>query len=111
MRVPGVELFWWEGCPSTERALQELRQALVAVGLQDVEPTLREIRSDEDARRAGFIGSPTIRIDGVDVAPQPEEPAALSCRVYRRRDGTIMPTPDPQDVHEALARAAARKAA
>ena len=84
---------------------------MVEIGLPEVEPTLREIRSDEDARGVGFIGSPTIRIDGADVVPQPEEPAGLSCRVYRRRDGTILPTPDPQDVREALVRAAVQEVA
>ena len=111
MRVPDVELLWWEGCPSTERALEELRQALRDVGLAGVEPSLVEIVSDDDARRSDFVGSPTILVDGADVVPLPEEPAGLSCRVYRRRDGVIAPTPDPQDVREALARAAGREAA
>jgi hypothetical protein len=27
----------------------------------------------------------------------------LACRIYRRRDGRISPTPDPADVRDALA--------
>lgn len=111
MRVPDVELLWWEGCPSTETALSELRQALSDVGLQAVQVRMREICSDDDAGQAGFIGSPTVLVDGVDVAPQPGEPAGLSCRVYRRRDGSISPTPDPMDVRDALRRAVAAEAA
>ncbi len=111
MRVPDVELLWWEGCPSTERALEELHQALDEIGLEGVEPTLREIGTEQDARQAGFVGSPTIRVDGDDVVPLPEEPAGLTCRVYRQRDGAISPTPDPQDLRDALARAAARETA
>jgi hypothetical protein len=109
MRAPDVELLWWEGCPSTERALADLRDALRATGLDPASVRMREIHSEADAAAAAFVGSPTILIDGADVAPSLEhEPARLTCRVYRRRDGRISPTPDPDDVLEALRRAANR---
>jgi hypothetical protein len=101
-----IELLWWEGCPSTDRALAELQEALREVGLPDVHVELREIRTDEDAIETGFRGSPTIRIDGADlVADAGETSIGLSCRVYRRRDGRISPTPDPADLRDALAAA------
>ena len=101
-----VELLWWEGCPSTERALTELRAALDELGLP-TEVAMREIRTDEEAQAAAFTGSPTILIDGVELMAAlgrgaSDEPAALNCRVYVRRDGRVSPTPDPQDLHEAL---------
>jgi hypothetical protein len=106
MRVPEIELLWWEGCPSTDRALAELREALADVGLGDAEVHVREIKSDAEAERVGFVGSPTILIGGDDLVPAgAEEPAGLSCRIYRRRDGRIAPTPDPDDLREALQRA------
>src|SRR5690349_14330737 len=97
-----VELLWWEGCPSTDRALADLRAAMEAVGLDPASVDVREIDTDDDARREGFVGSPTIRIDGRDVQPPADEPAALTCRVYRLRDGRYSPTPDPDDVRDAL---------
>ena len=101
--MPTVELLWWEGCPSTERALAELREALNDVGFGDVEVAMHEIATDADSLEAGFVGSPTIRIDGVDIQPPAsDEPLGLACRVYRRRDGRISPTPDPADLREAL---------
>ncbi|HUA44241.1 MAG TPA: hypothetical protein VMA77_03385 [Solirubrobacteraceae bacterium] len=104
-----VELLWWEGCPSTERALEAVREALDELGLGGVEVATREIRTDGDADAAGFVGSPTFLIDGVDlVAAADDEPIGLSCRVYRRRDGRISPIPDPDDLREALERAAER---
>lgn len=107
MRTPTVELLWWEGCPSTERALSELREALHDVGLHGAEVRTREIVTDEDATEAGFVGSPTILIDGVDlVGAVPADAVGLSCRVYRWRDGKISPTPDPDELREALRRAA-----
>jgi glutaredoxin len=101
-----VELLWWEGCPSTERALAAIREALSELGLDDVEVHTREIETDDVARAAGFVGSPTILIDGADLVPAADdEPIGLSCRVYRRRDGRISPIPDPDDLREALRRA------
>ena len=104
-----VELLWWEGCPSTERALSAVREALSELGLDAVEVHAREIETDDAARAAGFVGSPTILIDGEDLVPAADgEPIGLSCRVYRRRDGRISPIPDPDDLRDALARAAQR---
>jgi hypothetical protein len=109
MDAPTVELLWWEGCPSTERALAELREALRDVGLDDAEVRMREIVTDEDATDAGFLGSPTILIDGADlVGAAPGDAVGLTCRVYRRRDGRISPTPDPDELREALRQAAER---
>ncbi len=107
MQVPEIELLWWNGCPSTERALTELRDALADVGLPEAEVRITEVRSDEEARERGFTGSPTILIEGVDCAPTTDEDIGLNCRVYRRRDDRISPTPDPEDVRQALRRALA----
>ena len=109
MREPDVELLWWEGCPSTERAAHAVREALAELGLPDAGVRMREIVTDDDACEAGFVGSPTILIDGEDLVPAAaEEQIGLSCRVYRRRDGRVSPLPDPDDLREALQRAAER---
>jgi hypothetical protein len=108
VRVPEIELLWWEGCPSTEPALADLHAALADVGLGAVEVRRREIRTDEQASDTGFRGSPTILIDGVDPLRTGDDPVGLSCRIYRRRDGRISPTPDPDDLRDALRSAAAR---
>ena len=63
---------------------------------------VREIETQAEARLERFVGSPTIRIDGVDVQPPGQEPVGLTCRVYHRRDGRISPTPDPADLRDAL---------
>jgi hypothetical protein len=49
-------------------------------------------------------------VDGADVVDtgRADEPIGLNCRVYHRRDGRISPTPDPDDLREALQRAATR---
>lgn len=98
-----IELLWWEGCPSWEQALAELREEMAAAGIDPQSVVVREIRSDEDAERARFAGSPTIRVGGRDVADPGVEPAGLTCRVYRLRDGRISALPDRADIREALA--------
>ncbi|MBV8987568.1 MAG: hypothetical protein JO372_03305, partial [Solirubrobacterales bacterium] len=87
MHALDLELLWWAGCPSTERALRELRDALRDVGMSGAEVRMTEICTDDDAGDRGFVGSPTILVQGQDVAPPSDEPVGLNCRVYRRRDG------------------------
>jgi hypothetical protein len=97
-------LLWWEGCPSWPEALEQLRDAVSEVGLSPDSIEVRHVDTDEQAGRLGFVGSPTIRIDGEDIAPPGDEPTGLTCRIYRLRDGRVSPLPDPADLREALAR-------
>ena len=102
MTQPHVELLFWEGCPSHPQALADLREAMIELGLRPERIEVREVYTDERATSEGFVGSPTIRVDGVDVQDPGEEPAGLTCRIYHRRDGRISPLPDPADVRDAL---------
>jgi hypothetical protein len=109
-RVPRVELLFWDGCPSHPRALADLREAVAAAGLDPGAIEVREVPDQAAARREGFPGSPTIRVDGRDIAPAAGDPVMLACRVYRRRDGRVSPVPDPDDLRAALAAALAEGA-
>jgi hypothetical protein len=102
---PKVELLWWQGCPSWEQALEILREEMRVVGIDPASVEVREVRTDEEAGRWGFVGSPTIRISGRDVQPPDGEPAGLTCRVYRLRDGRVSPLPDRAELRKALANA------
>lgn len=98
-------MLWWDGCPSTEKALAAVRDVLADEGLDPDAVVLREVSTDADAERERFIGSPTIRVDGIEVAPAEGEPVGLSCRVYHLRDGRVSPVPDRQDIRDAVRRA------
>jgi hypothetical protein len=105
-----IEFLWWEGCPSHPDALNDLRQAARELGLDPDGIEAREIRTEEDAARERFTGSPTIRVDGHDLLPLgDDEPVGLTCRVYRLRDGRPSPTPDPADLRAALTAVAKRR--
>jgi hypothetical protein len=99
-----IELLWWDGCPSHPETLADLERSLSEEGVDaDVESV--EVESDEQARAERFPGSPTVRIDGEDIFPVDEpEPFSLCCRVYRLRDGRPSPTPDPEDLRDAIRR-------
>lgn len=104
-RRPRVDFLWWEGCPSWERALSELREQMQGAGLDPRGVRLVQVETDGDAERLEFVGSPTIRIDGADVQPPGDPQSGLTCRVYHLRDGRISALPDPADVREALRQA------
>jgi hypothetical protein len=103
---PQVELLWWPGCPSHDRALADLCDALSELGLDPDGVEVVRIDTEEDAARERFSGSPTFRVDGMELLPaETGEPGGLTCRLYRLRDGRASPTPDPDDLRDALAAA------
>jgi hypothetical protein len=99
-----IELLYWSGCPSHPAALAELRAALAELGAGPADVALRAVGTDAEAAAEGFPGSPTIRVGGRDLFPSPEPPS-LTCRIYFRRNGQPSPTPDPDDLRDALRRA------
>ena len=78
-----TQFYYFAGCPSSEKALANLKEALALERLSDTVETV-EVTSAADAESCRFIGSPTIRIDGVDIeGPEAEERGyGFGCRVY-----------------------------
>ncbi len=97
-----VELLYYPDCPSHERALELVREALA---LEDIDAPVNVIRveTDEEAERYRFIGSPTIRFNGIEVDPAPHLPYRLTCRTFRREDGRLSPVPSLQMLRETIA--------
>ena len=82
-----VEVLYFDGCPTYERAEKTLREVLAEEGM-DAEVNLVAINTDEEARRLRFPGSPTIRVNGEDLFPVEErEDWRLGCRVYATPEG------------------------
>ena len=83
-----VELLITPGCPHAEQAEETLRAALAAAdGPQRVDRIY--INDIDHAAGLGFHGSPTVRLDGRDVAPVDGQGIGLACRLYRQPDGTL----------------------
>jgi hypothetical protein len=61
------------------------------------------VEDDATAVEQGFVGSPTFRVDGVDLfSVAAGEVYGLTCRIYTRRNGRPSPLPDPDDLRDAL---------
>lgn len=78
-----VEVLYVAECPSHPAAVQMVKDVLTEEGVSaDVREVL--VRNAEMASELSFCGSPTIRINGRDVAAEPlRAPSfALSCRFY-----------------------------
>lgn len=99
-----IEIMFFDGCPNHEGLEGHLRSLLVEANI-DEPITSRRIESDEEAERERFLGSPTIRVNGVDVDPTASERDAygLMCRVYAMEDG-LRGTPPDQWILDALRR-------
>lgn len=104
---PLVELLYFDGCPNHEPA-HALVTALARELSLDIELRLVRVADQQDAERLRFLGSPTIRVDGVDVDPHASNRAqyALCCRVFTTAGG-VAGQPDERWVRDALLAAAA----
>lgn len=81
-----IELLYFDGCPSWERALENLKAALAAEGLE-AEIRLLRVEDNEQAARLKFLGSPSFRADGVDWWPEERKRYNLGCRLYQTPQG------------------------
>lgn len=78
-----VEVLYVAECPSHRTAVNLVREVLAAEGVAaEIHEVL--VRDEGMANVLEFCGSPTIRIDGRDVAGESQRPQslALSCRLY-----------------------------
>jgi hypothetical protein len=78
-----VEVFYIGGCPNhkpaVERVKKVLKQERAAVELIEI-----EIHDETEAKKMEFFGSPTIRVNGLDVDPKSGARTAtgMACRYY-----------------------------
>ena len=90
-----IELLYFAGCPSHEAFLARLHELLARAGVE--EPVQqRRVESDAAAQSERFLGSPTLRIDGVDIDPGAADRGdyALKCRLYPTEQGLSGAPPD-----------------
>lgn len=90
-----VELLYFDGCPSHDAFLPRLHE-LLAQAEVEVAFQQRRVESDEAAERERFLGSPTLRVNGVDVDPGAGDRTdyGLQCRLYPTDQGLRGAPPD-----------------
>ena len=99
---PRVELLWFADCPNHEAARESVRAILDEVA-PEAEFTDLDASDPTLAARLHFPGSPTVRVNGVDVEPGFADPGDYTprCRLYRI-DGRLARTPDPGWIRDAV---------
>lgn len=90
-----VELLHTSDCPNGVDYRPVLEALLRSAGIDDA-VQLCLVGSHEQAVAERFLGSPTVRIDGVDVDPTAADRVdyAVACRLYRSPSGTSGRPPD-----------------
>jgi hypothetical protein len=90
-----IELFYFDGCPHHEAFASHLEDLLTANGI-DSRPDHVLVATLEQAEFARFLGSPTLRIDGIDVEPGAADRThyGMQCRLYRTTEGYRGAPPD-----------------
>lgn len=102
-----IQFLWWEECASHAEAWRRLQAVLDTVDAP-VHVERIEVRTDAEAERWRFPGSPTIRVNGEDIDPAGAgAPSRLTCRLYRRQDGRPSPLPGEDAIRRAVERALA----
>lgn len=103
VKPPRVELLWWSGCPSHSQAKAMLEKVMREFGLNPASIECVQVLTEQDAARERFTGSPTIRVNELDIVPPEKDASAmLTCRLYFRKDGRPSPLPDPEHIRAAL---------
>lgn len=101
-----VEVLYFKGCPNHQPVVERVRQALrseqITVPVDEVEVTDAAM-----AQRVGFLGSPSIRIDGLDVELEARglQTFGFGCRTYSDAKGRRSGLPSTNTIRRALTEA------
>lgn len=76
---------YFDDCPHWQVTDTRLRELLTEFPGMTI--TRRLVTTDVEAEAAGFRGSPSVLVNGVDPFADPDAPIGLSCRVYRTPHG------------------------
>jgi hypothetical protein len=78
-----VEVLYFKGCPNHVLAVSRVRQALESVRMR-AKILEVEVGTQAEAEGIHFLGSPSVRIDGLDIEPEARciKAFGLGCRTY-----------------------------
>lgn len=100
-----IEFLWFEGCPNHSDARHLLQDVMAE---RQVRQDVQEINATNPivAEQHRFPGSPTIRVNGIDVEPGFADPGDYTprCRLYPTVAG-LKGIPERRWIEDALARA------
>lgn len=78
-----VEVLYFEGCPNHQPAVDRVREALRSEGMPDHVDEIK-VYDDAEAKALKFLGSPSVRVNGMDIerSAHREISFAIACRTY-----------------------------
>ena len=100
-----VEVLYFKGCPNlhqvVDNVLTAVREQGIMISLGQI-----EVHTPEEAKEMAFLGSPSVRVNGLDVEPGAREADGfgLGCRTYVTLEGRSG-TPSVATIRRALAEA------
>lgn len=106
-----IEVLYFKGCPNHEPAVAQVLLALFAEGI-DIAIQEVEVTDAAIAQELGFLGSPSIRVDGLDVETEARglQTFGFGCRTYSDAEGSRSGLPTISVIRRALTQAPAYQA-
>lgn len=85
-KAPLVEILYTDECPFWKRTAELVEEVNTELS---TEATIKKVKiaNEQDARKLRFPGSPTVRINGVDIDSEASETKGfIGCRIYRYKN-------------------------
>lgn len=102
-----VILFHTEECPNYQETLEDLETVLNQEGVRP-QVELIKVKNPAQAETLRFLGSPTIRVNGLDIEETRRGAQSyefgLGCRIYRE-NGTLRGSPPREMIQQAIRKA------
>ena len=95
-----IEIYYIAGCPNRRITEKRVREVLKEL---NIAAEVREVRVDPPFVTPGFLGSPTVHVNGIDIEPSARTSKwmGLNWRTYREGSG-IESAPSKQLIRQAL---------
>ena len=81
-----IDLLYFDGCANWQDGLENLNTALEREGI-NAEINLVRVGDNTEAAKLKFLGSPSFRVDSVELWPEQRNNYNLSCRMYPTPEG------------------------
>ena len=102
-----IDVLYYEDCPHYSEAIKTLKEVLAEERVEAQVNMVKVAKGGGEAEAFGFVGSPTILIDGHDVQRGTDRTSPFQghCRMYRYK-GNVFEIPPKEMIREALKRQA-----
>ena len=100
-----IEVMYFQGCPNHHATVEQVIKALSAERITSPVQEI-EVRDDSAAQALGFLGSPSVRVNGLDIEPAARiaQRTGFGCRTYVE-NGHRSGTPSVEMIRKALVEA------